>query len=203
MAIHGFIVVSILLSCLAANCYGEVHFSSLKDHNNFLVQTSNINGSQVLKAGENDIALTWSINANVTAGTSSAYKKVKAKLCFAPISQQDRAWRKTEDSIKKDKTCQFNIFEGEYKASNNITYTVERDIPSGTYFVRIYVYDSNNAEVAYGQSTDDKKAENLFKIQAISGRHATLDICSVVFSTFSIVSLFGFFYLEKRQAKQK
>ncbi|GAA0185795.1 transporter [Lithospermum erythrorhizon] len=203
MAIRRFLAVSILLSCLAATCYGEVHFSSLKDHKNLVVETTNIGNKDALKAGENDIVLKWSINPNVSSTTSSAYKKVKAKLCFAPISQQDRAWRKTEDSIKKDKTCQFNIFEGEYNSSNTFTYRVERDIPTGTYFVRVYVYDSNNAEVAYGQSTNDAKVEPLFTIKAISGRHATLDICSVVFSAFSIVSLFGFFYMEKRQAKQK
>ncbi|KAJ4712434.1 High-affinity nitrate transporter [Melia azedarach] len=36
----------------------------------------------------------------------------------------------------------------------------------------------------------------------ITGRHVSLDITSVCFSAFSVVSLFGFFFLEKRKAKR-
>ncbi|CAL5373614.1 unnamed protein product [Camellia sinensis] len=31
------------------------------------------------------------------------------KLCYAPINQVDRAWRKTVDNLMKDKTCQFKV----------------------------------------------------------------------------------------------
>lgn len=156
----------------------------------------------VLKAGEDNITGSWSLNRTFPAGTDSAYKTIKLKLCYAPVSQVDRAWRKTKDQLSKDKTCQFTIVSRPYAASNQgFEWTVERDVPLGTYFVRAYAYDDEDAEVAYGQSTDAKKTTNLFDVQAITGRHTALDICSICFSGFSIVSLFGFFFAEKRRAK--
>ncbi|KAH6829709.1 nitrate transmembrane transporter [Perilla frutescens var. hirtella] len=198
MAIQGFLVASILISCFVATCYG-VTFSSLQ---NTLVVTSSPHSDQELKAGEDKITVTWSLNTTFPSGTDSTYKMVKVKLCYAPISQKDRGWRKTVDNLKKDKTCQHKIVAKPYTASNNtFTYTVQRDVPTATYFVRAYVVNAADEEVAFGQSTDSHKAINLFKIQAISGRHISLDIASVCFSAFSIVSLFGFFYMEKRKAK--
>ncbi len=74
-------------------------------------------------------------------------------------------------------------------------------MPGATYFVRAYAYNSDNVEVAYGQTTDTHKTTNLFEIQAITGRHVSLDIASACFSGFSVVSLIGFFVAEKRRAK--
>ncbi|XP_009789615.1 high-affinity nitrate transporter 3.2-like [Nicotiana tabacum] len=198
MATRLFLVATLLLSCLAATSHGEILFSSLKS--SLLVSASHRQG--VLKAGEGDITLTWSYKSSNLAGTDSTYKTVKLKLCYAPISQKDRAWRRTEDHLKKDKTCQFDIVTKPYKsANNNFTWTIERDVPTGTYFVRAYALNSAGEESGYGQNTNAEKTDDLFEVQAISGRHATLDICSVVFSVFSVVSLFGFFYMEKRKAK--
>jgi len=126
-------------------------------------------------------------------------------LCYAAISQKDRAWRKTEDELSRDKTCQHKMLAMPYNASNKTVQTfewlIQRDVPQATYFVRAYAFDSNDKEVAYGQTTNAGKSTNLFEINAISGRHATLDICSVVFSAFSVVSLGVFFYIEKRKGK--
>ena len=159
-------------------------------------------GFTVLKAGDANITVTWGLNRTFQAGTDSAYKTVKVKLCYAPISQKDRSWRKTVDEMKKDKTCLVKIVAKPYSASNNsFTWTVERDIPTGTYFVRAYAFNAHDEEVAFGQTTNDKKETNLFKIQAITGRHASLDIASVCFSAFSIVALAGFFYMEKSKGK--
>ena len=156
----------------------------------------------VLKAGEDKITVTWGLNQSLPAGTDSAYKTIEVKLCYAPISQKDRAWRKTEDDLSRDKTCQHKIVTRDYHASNeSVEWTIERDVPTATYYVRAYACDSNDVEVAYGQSTDAKNITNLFEIQAISGRHASLDIFSICFSAFSVVSLFVFFYIEKRKAK--
>ncbi|KAK4427073.1 High-affinity nitrate transporter 3.1 [Sesamum alatum] len=198
MAIRGFLLASFLLSCLAATCHG-VTFSSLQDT---LIVTASPQPGQVLKAGEDKITVTWALNTSSPAGIDSAYKTVKVKLCYAPISQQDRAWRKTVDTLKKDKTCQHKIVAKPYSSSNNtFTWTVQRDVPTATYFIRAYVHNSADEEVAYGQTTDSHKTTNLFEVQAISGRHVSLDIASICFSAFSIVSLFGFFFLEKRKAK--
>ncbi|KAL7604667.1 hypothetical protein Lser_V15G17305 [Lactuca serriola] len=194
----GFLVVSLLLSCFATTCYG-VTFSSLQ---RTLEVTASPKEGQVLKAGDADITVTWGLNRTFQAGTDSAYKTVKVKLCYAPISQKDRSWRKTVDEMKKDKTCLVKIVAKPYSASNNsFTWTVERDIPTGTYFVRAYAFNAHDEEVAFGQTTNDKKETNLFKIQAITGRHASLDIASVCFSAFSIVALAGFFYMEKSKGK--
>ncbi|KAL2482575.1 High-affinity nitrate transporter 3.1 [Forsythia ovata] len=200
MAAALLLVSSILISCLAASCHG-VTLSSLQK--TLIVSvTASPSPGQVLKAGEDSITLTWSFNNSFPARTDSAYKTVQVKLCFAPISQQDRAWRKTEDNLVKDKTCQYKIVAKPYSPSNNtFSWTVQRDVPTGTYFVRVYAYNSADEEVAYGQTTDAHKTNNLFQVKAISGRHVSLDIASICFSSFSIVSLFGFFFLEKRRAK--
>lgn len=194
----GFLVVSLLLSCFVATGYG-MFFSSLKET---LRVTASPTEGQVLKAGEGNITVTWGFNNSYPPGTDSEYKTIKLKLCYAPISQKDRSWRKTKDEMKKDRTCSHKIVAKPYSASNNtFTWTVKRDIPTGYYFVRAYAHNANDEAVAFGQTTDANKTTNFFQIQAITGRHASLDIASVCFSAFSIVSLAGFFYMEKRNAK--
>ncbi|KAF7806022.1 high-affinity nitrate transporter 3.1 [Senna tora] len=198
------VAVSILVFCLVLvePCYGSVLFSSLKKT---LDVTASPKQDQVLLAGEDKITVTWVVNNSLPAGTNSAYKTIKVKLCYAPVSQKDRAWRKTEDNLKKDKTCQHKIVSRPYDASNktvqSFEWRVEKDVPTATYFVRAFAYDSNDVEVGYGQTTNDKKTTNLFGVQAISGRHASLDITAACFSAFSVISLFVFFYIEKRKGK--
>jgi len=204
MAGRGFLLASLLLfCCLAGTSYGIVLFSSLP---RTLVVTASPNQGQVLVAGEDKITVTWGVNQTLPAGTDSTYKSIKVKLCYAPVSQVDRAWRKTVDIIAKDKTCQFQIVAKPYDASNttvqSFELTVERDVPSATYFVRAYAYNSENVEVAYGQTTNAQKTTNLFEIQSITGRHVSLDIAAVCFSAFSVLSLAGFFVAEKRRTKR-
>lgn len=149
--------------------------------------------------------MTWILNNTVPAGTDSDYKTIKVKLCYAPASQKDRAWRKTEDLLSKDKTCTHQIvakaYDGSNKTVQGFDWKIEKDVPTATYFVRAYALDANDVEVGYGQTTDAKKSTNLFEVQAISGRHASVDISAACFSAFSVVSLFVFFYIEKRKAK--
>ncbi|KAF3624488.1 High-affinity nitrate transporter 3.1 [Capsicum annuum] len=191
-------LATLVICCSLSSSHAEILFSSLKKSLEVTVK----HRAGVLMAGEDTLEIDWFLNKTFPAGTDSAYKTIKLKLCYAPISQKDRAWRKTEDHIKKDKTCQFQVDSTPYKSSNNkFNWTIERDVPTGTFFVRAYILNGDGHEIGYGQNTDDKKVNNLFDIQAISGRHATLDICSVVFSAFAVVSLFGFFYMEKRNAK--
>ncbi|KAM6570130.1 hypothetical protein CsatB_018115 [Cannabis sativa] len=198
--LSGILLASLLiLSCFAETSFGVVHFSSLKQT---LTVTASPKPGQVLKAGDDKITVTWGLNNSFPAGTDSAYKTIKLRLCYAPVSQVERAWRKTEDELSKDKTCQFNIVTKPYSASKqSFEWVVERDVPLGTYFVRAYAYNAANAEVAFGQTTDAGKTTNLFDIIAITGRHASLDIASVCFSAFSVVALIGFFWAEKRKGK--
>ncbi|KAF4346035.1 hypothetical protein F8388_010882 [Cannabis sativa] len=198
--LSGILLASLLiLSCFAETSFGVVHFSSLKQT---LTVTASPKPGQVLKAGDDKFTVTWGLNNSFPAGTDSAYKTIKLRLCYAPVSQVERAWRKTEDELSKDKTCQFNIVTKPYSASKqSFEWVVERDVPLGTYFVRAYAYNAANAEVAFGQTTDAGKTTNLFDIIAITGRHASLDIASVCFSAFSVVALIGFFWAEKRKGK--
>jgi hypothetical protein len=155
-------------------------------------------------AGRDQLVVSWLVNKS-SSSVDSEYKTVKVKLCFAPESQVDRHWRKTYDDLKKDKTCQFDITEQPYNSNfkrNTTTWTVERDVPRGIYFVRAYALNALGNEVAYGQSSNQNKTSNLFMVEPISGRHASLDIASVVFSSFAIVSLLGFFILEKWSVKK-
>ncbi|PRQ17197.1 putative high-affinity nitrate transporter [Rosa chinensis] len=197
----GILLASVLLlSCLAETSYG-VLFSTLKQ--SLIVTASHVeaNGT-LLKAGEDKISVTWGLNQSLPAGTDSAYKTVTVKLCYAPVSQVDRAWRKTVDNLVKDKTCQHKIVARPYNASmQTFEWTVERDVPTAKYFVRAYAYDAVEVAVAYGQNTGPKKDSNLFEVQSITGRHVTLDIVSVCFSAFSVLALAGFFIAEKTRAK--
>ncbi|RWW85563.1 hypothetical protein BHE74_00005741 [Ensete ventricosum] len=158
--------------------------------------------ASLLHAGVDEITVTWALNQSLPAGTDSGYKKVKVTLCYAPVSQTDRGWRKTDDHLKKDKTCQFKMATRPYAATGTVTYTVERIIPTATFFVRAYVLDSDDTEVAYGQTTDPKKTTNLFDIVGVTGRHASLDIAAACFSAFSVVALAFFFVVEKKKAKK-
>ncbi|XVF08823.1 hypothetical protein REPUB_Repub07fG0036700 [Reevesia pubescens] len=200
MAARGLVLASILIfSCFAETSFGMISFSSLQ--RTLVVTASHRQG--LLKAGEDKITVTWGLNQSFPAGTDSAYKTIKVQLCYAPISQVDRAWRKTEDHLFKDKTCQFKIVKGPYSNGNQtIEWTIERDVPTATYFVRGYALDDKDQEIAYGQNTDAHKTTNLFEIQSISGRHVSLDIASICFSAFSIVSLMGFFFAEKRKGRK-
>ncbi|KAK1294378.1 High-affinity nitrate transporter 3.1 [Acorus calamus] len=192
--------LSLLLCCSSAVAEG-VLFSSLKPT---LSVTASFKKGQALVAGEDTITVSWSLNQTLAGNTDASYKTVKVKLCYAPVSQTDRGWRKTKDDLKKDKTCQFTITTGPYpakapKSGGPFTWTVERDIPTATYFVRAYAFDASEKEVAYGQTTDAKKSTNLFEVKGITGRHASIDIAAACFSAFSVVSLAGFFVAEKRR----
>ncbi|KAL4193410.1 hypothetical protein AMTRI_Chr06g199240 [Amborella trichopoda] len=188
-----------LLLFFASYAAGGVLFSTLKP--TLVVQASPRAGS-VLNVGEDRITVTWSLNQSFPKGMDQQYKKIKVKLCYAPISQKDRAWRKTVDDIKKDKTCQFKIAAQPYNSTATVAWLIERDTPTATYFIRTYALDSHDNEVTYGQTTNKNKTTNLFVIQGISGRQASLDVAAAVFSVFSVFSLFGFFIREKWAAKR-
>ncbi|XP_076959546.1 high-affinity nitrate transporter 3.1-like [Bidens hawaiensis] len=193
-----FLISYLILSCFAASCHG-VTFSSLQK--TLIVSASSPLGHD-LKAGKDELTIKWEFNQTFPPGTDSSYKTVKLKLCYAPESQKDRPWRKTVDNLKKDKTCQHLIVARPYNPSNNsFTWTVERDIPSAKFFVRVYAYDGQEVAVGYGQNTDHSKTVGLFSVHAITGRHASIDVASACFSLFSVGSLAGFFYLERRKGK--
>lgn len=152
-----------------------------------------------MKSGVDNITVTWGPNPGAD---TSDWKSVTVKLCYAPASQKDRAWRKTQDPISKDKTCQFEITSAAYTGEKTFTWIVQKNTPTAYYFIRAYVYGASGHEVAYGQTTNADKKTNIFFVEAVTGRHVSLDIASVTFSAFSVVSLFGFFWLEKSKARR-
>lgn len=164
--------------------------------------------STVLKAGEDRITVKWGLDETLLHASEAdkEYKNVKVSLCYAPISQLDRGWRKTVDKLQRDKTRQFTIANTPYDASKtsqqSLDWTIGKDVPTATFFVRAYAYNSAVEEVAFGQTTDAEKTSNLFETQGFSGRQVSLEIASICFSAFSLVSMFGFFLAEKRRNKR-
>lgn len=134
---------------------------------------------------------------------ASAYSAVEARLCFGAVSQVDRAWRKTNDLLSKDKTCLFHMTSQPFTPTgNNASWTVTKEVPFAHYFVRVYVTNAAKEKIAYGQTSDAKRTTNLFTIEPITGRHASIDIAAAVFSAFAVISLFGFYFLEKRGSRK-
>jgi hypothetical protein len=122
---------------------------------------------------------------------------VKVNLCYAPVSQKDRGWRKSDDDLSKDKACQFKVTQQAYAAGapGSFVYTVAKDIPSGSYYVRAYALDASGKQVAYGQTGPNAA----FDIAGITGIHASIKVAAGVFSAFSVVSLAFFFVIENRK----
>ncbi|ONK58337.1 uncharacterized protein A4U43_C09F11170 [Asparagus officinalis] len=190
-------ILGLLLLFSIGSSVEGVLFSKLKQT---LIVTASPNHGQVLKAGEDKLTVSWALNSTVS---DSSYKQVKVILCYAPVSQKDRGWRKTVDDLSIDKTCQFDIITKPYtKSKTTFEYMVKRNVPTATYFIRAYVLDFSENEVAYGQTTDAAKTTKFFDIIGISGRTASLDIAAGCFSAFSILSLVYFFVKEKRMAKK-
>ncbi|KAH7294824.1 hypothetical protein KP509_27G020500 [Ceratopteris richardii] len=177
---------------------GATLFSELSNSLTVSVTGADNTSPNGTKAGADELLVTWALNSAAQVDDSS-YKTVELKLCFGAPSQVDRAWRKTNDILSKDKTCGFKIASPQpyNRAGNTTKWLVGKEIPFAHYFVRAYVLDSAGEKVAYGQSSNAQRTSNLFTIEPISGRHASIDIAAAVFSAFSVISLFGFFFYEK------
>jgi hypothetical protein len=187
-------VMALLLVVLAAGCCAPAGAAAyLSKLPVTLEVTASPTSGEVLHGGEDEITVTWSLNA--TAGTDAEYKKVKLRLCYAPVSQKEREWRKTHDDLKKDKTCQFKVTEQAYASTGNVTYRVALDIPTATYYVRAYALDASGTQVAYGQTAPNYT----FNVVSITGVTTSIKVAAGVFSAFSIASLAFFFFIEKRK----
>ncbi|XP_073013524.1 high-affinity nitrate transporter-activating protein 2.1-like [Typha latifolia] len=170
-----------------------------------LIVTASPKPGQVLYAGEDNISVTWALNQTLLAGTGSSNKEVKVSLCYAPVSQIDRGWRKSDDDLNKDKTCQFKIVQQPNTDTTNtatVEYMIDRIVPTATYFVRAYMLDNSGVQMAYGQTTDAMKTSNLFDIVGITGRHTAFDIAAGCFSAISLMAWVFFILKEKRKAKK-
>ncbi|KAL2932740.1 High-affinity nitrate transporter 3.1 [Bienertia sinuspersici] len=194
MAIRGVIIFVALLSSFIVTCYGAGSFAELA---HTLSVSASPTGKVYLTAGEDEITVTWGLNSTTTDTT--AYKKIEVELCYLAESQKDRPWRRTEDDLDRDKTCQFLVAAKDFKSSSkdSATYTVKKDVPSAHFFIRAYVLDPKGKKIAYGQTNGLD-----IKVKGISGRSASIDIAASIFSAFSVLSLVFFYFNEKRIAKQ-
>ncbi|KAJ4761957.1 High-affinity nitrate transporter-activating protein 2.1 [Rhynchospora pubera] len=166
-----------------------------------LIVTATTKSGDVLHAGEDKFTVTWALNTSLPSGADANYKTVKVLLCYAPISQHDRKWRKSNNDLKKDKTCQFTVVKQDYSATGKHEYTVARDIPTASYFVRAYALDSSDTKVAFGQTTDANKTVNIFEVAGITGRTTGIFVSAIVFSAFSGVALAFFYVVENKKKK--
>eukprot|EP00246_Nothoceros_aenigmaticus_P002335 TRINITY_DN13185_c0_g1_i1.p1 TRINITY_DN13185_c0_g1~~TRINITY_DN13185_c0_g1_i1.p1 ORF type:complete len:209 (-),score=17.37 TRINITY_DN13185_c0_g1_i1:451-1077(-) len=191
----------ILTWCDFAEC--GVSFKTLQ---RTLIVSSAIQGpdsaENVIKAGLDTLHVSWALNASF-AGADAGYHSVDVKLCFAPPSQPNRKWRKTNDDLEKDKTCGFDIVKRPYTAgSNTEDWLVAKKVPFAFYFVRVYAHNANGTIVAFGQTTDPKKTANLFQVRPISGRTVSIDVAAACFSVLSLVALISFYVFERRAFKK-
>ncbi|KAL2631772.1 hypothetical protein R1flu_016458 [Riccia fluitans] len=185
-----------------------VLFSSLEET---LVVTADIQGQnwtdgpriRTARVGEDHMLIKWALNSTLTGlGIDKNYMTVNIRLCFAPISQVERGWRKTVDDLHKDKTCTIAITSQKYTTEGNFTdWRIRKNVPGATYFVRAYVTDTDGTQLAYGQTTDSLKTSNLIVIESITGRHLSMDVASIIFSTASVGALIGFLIVEFRRLK--
>jgi len=189
------LLAAVLLgACLPAPAAAGVLLSTLPKA---LAVTASAKPGQVLHSGVDKLTVTWSLNTTEPAGADAAYKGVMVKLCYAPVSQKDRGWRKSNDDLKKDKACQFKVTEQAYAAGSrgSFEYTVARDIPTASYYVRAYALDASGTQVAYGQTGP----ATAFDIAGITGIHASIKVAAGVFSAFSVAALAFFFVVENRK----
>jgi hypothetical protein len=188
------VVVLLLGACLPAPAAAGVLLSTLPKA---LAVTASPKPGQVLHSGVDKVTVTWSLNTTEPAGADAAYKSVQVRLCYAPVSQKDRGWRKSDDDLSKDKACQFKLTQQDYAAGarGSFEYTVARDIPTGSYYVRAYALDASGTQVAYGQ-TGPAAA---FDVAGITGIHASIKVAAGVFSAFSVAALAFFFVVENRK----
>ncbi|KAL3689789.1 hypothetical protein R1sor_016098 [Riccia sorocarpa] len=207
---RAFETATVLLTFVNLSSYAEggVLFSSLDEN---LVVTADIPGQnntdgpriRTARVGEDHLIIKWALNSTLSGlGIDKIYMTVNIRLCFAPISQVERGWRKTNDDLHKDKTCSIAIASQKYSTDGNVTdWIIRKNVPGATYFVRAYVTDVDGMQLAYGQTTDNLKTSNLIVIEPITGRHVSIDIASAIFSIASVGALVGFLIGEFRKMK--
>ncbi|XP_048597721.1 high-affinity nitrate transporter 3.2-like [Brassica napus] len=204
MAVQTFLFASLIFfsSSIESN-HGATEVSLFTNLENSLEVTAKPTrvGVVVLEAGKDMVRITWMLKSSAKVNDDASFKTVEVKLCYAPISQVDRPWRKTHNELSRDRSCPHKIVSKPYdKIPQSLNWTIDRETPTGTYFVRVYGIGVNGQEVAYGQSSDAEKTTNLFSVEGISGRHTSLDIASICFSVFSFGTLLVFLVKEKRKA---
>ncbi|BBN09804.1 hypothetical protein MPTK1_4g22850 [Marchantia polymorpha subsp. ruderalis] len=196
--IMSFLAGALMLCALASSVEGGVLFSTLQKTLSVEAEIqSPVAPMGIARAGDDHLVISWVLQGDAAAREDAEYEKVSLKLCYAPVSQVERGWRKKNDDLHKDKTCTKAIATQKYTSGGNSTvWRVAKDVPGAVYFVRAYVLNANGTQVAYGQTSNE------ITVEPISGRHASIDVAAAIFSAFSIGSLLFFLALENVRGKR-
>ncbi|XP_010438977.1 PREDICTED: high-affinity nitrate transporter 3.2-like, partial [Camelina sativa] len=125
IAIHTLLFVSLLIFSLIPSSRGGNKDRLFTEVQKSLEVTAKpVQDGVVLEAGKDMVTIKWKLKSSAKVDADDTFKKIQVKLCYAPISQVDRPWRKTHSELFKDKTC-----------PQSLDWTVDLDIPTGTYFV--------------------------------------------------------------------
>ncbi|KAL2631790.1 hypothetical protein R1flu_016476 [Riccia fluitans] len=184
---------SLLLSFLAflvfavGTANGGVLFSSLPRTLQIDARIQSLNATTgVAKAGVDELRILWGLDTTLDPSVDDNYVDVKLGFCYAPESQKDRPWRKNHDDLHKDKTCQVEISAYSWYAADGLplVWSLGKDVPGGSYFVRIYALDADGKELAYGQTTDRNKSTNLITSPDAGGSYFPTDCPSIWYAGF-------------------
>eukprot|EP00252_Welwitschia_mirabilis_P022044 TRINITY_DN5832_c0_g1_i1.p1 TRINITY_DN5832_c0_g1~~TRINITY_DN5832_c0_g1_i1.p1 ORF type:complete len:266 (-),score=54.37 TRINITY_DN5832_c0_g1_i1:61-858(-) len=199
-------IAVVLVTAIVEQVLGAVSLKSLPvslEVNASVVDSAgqSLNTSEA-KAGRDRVEVTWVLKEGFEE-EGAKYKRVAAKMCYSEKSQEDRSWRKAnEDDLSRDKSCPFLLGSSEKTGKGSMVWTVADDTPKAFYFIRVYALNSEEALAGYGQ-THSVGDDHLLVVEAISGRHKSLDIAAVLFSVLSVFTLLGFLMFEKWQNDKK
>lgn len=144
--------------------------------------------------------ITWALDttsSNTTAPVIASFKYAMPYICFAP--GLDRPWRKRNNNLAKDNQCKHKAVDAllPYTANGSLVdLPLHEDIPTAKYFVRVYFYDVNEKQVAWGQSCKFNLSSPIqppplikgqpFKAQKIDSFGGGLIAAAVCFSVLSV-----------------
>lgn len=149
----------------------------------------------VLDAGVGQsVTITYSVNSSYVANTSST---VTLKGCFSATSSANRAWRKANPIIAKDKQCSVKIATGLPAAGGNFTFKLGPNMAPAVYRVLALEVCTGGAFCAMGSSP------GYFQVLAIDSRPKWLIVMASCFAAIGPVSLAAFFVWEQKIKKQQ
>lgn len=94
-----------------------------------------------VQAAKDSVLIHYSVLPSATLPQQATNITIQA--CYSNFSQIDRAWRKSNPLISKDKSCPFKILPAPGKLAfsplgGNATWKVPATVPVGTYYIRVY-----------------------------------------------------------------